>query len=157
MTVLDAFAVLALLKGEPAADEVADLLSRAPCALTSVGLAEVLDHLVRIVGVDDETAALDVAQLGLSDALAADASLGVQAGLLRAKHYHRVRCAVSSADCPGAETARRLGAVLATADPHLLAVCATKESTSSPFPTAAALFGTQPKNVNAGRDFVDIR
>ena len=43
-------------------------------ALTAVGLAEVLDHLVRLVGADEDDAVLDLAQLGLIDAIAVDGS-----------------------------------------------------------------------------------
>jgi predicted nucleic acid-binding protein len=122
--VLDAYAVLAFLEGEPAANEVRTLLEGAePAALTAVGVAEVLDHLIRIVGVDEENAALDLAQLDLSAPEGVDELAGVSAGRLRARRYHRTRGAVSSADCLAAETARRLGAPLATSDPHLLDLC----------------------------------
>ncbi len=123
MIVLDAYAVLAFLKGEPAAPEVRTLLQTQPAVLSVVGVAEVLDHLVRIVGVDDEDAVLDLAQLGLFDPPTLDESTATAAGLLRARHYHRTRCAVSLADCIAAELTRHLDARLATSDPHLLDVC----------------------------------
>jgi PIN domain nuclease of toxin-antitoxin system len=123
VTVLDAFAVIALLRGEPAAPEARHLLERGDAVLTALGLAEVLDHLVRVVGTSDEDAVLDVAQLGLSDALTVDADLALRAALLRARHYHRTNRAVSLADCVAAEAARMLGTSLATADPHLLDLC----------------------------------
>jgi PIN domain nuclease of toxin-antitoxin system len=123
VTILDAYAVLADLKGEPAATDVGLLLARRDAALTALGVAEVLDHLTRVVGVDEEVATLDVAQLGLLDGLPVDPGVGAAAGRLRARRYHRVRCAVSLADCVAAEVARRLGP-LATSDPHLLDVCA---------------------------------
>jgi predicted nucleic acid-binding protein len=135
--ILDAFAVLALLKGEPAAPEVRRLLvGREPAALTVAGLAEVLDHLIRIVGADEETAMLDLAQLGLLDAQVADADTGAAAGRLRAAYYHRASCAVSLADCLAAETARRIGATLATADPHLLDVCHAEQISARPLPAS---------------------
>lgn len=122
MTVLDAYAVLALLKGEAAASEVRALLASG-ASLTSLGIAEVIDHLVRVVGANEEDAALDLAQLGLLDGLAVDAATGLAAGRLRARHYHRHRCAVSLADCAVAEVARSEARPLATADPHLLDLC----------------------------------
>ena len=125
MTVLDAFAVLALLKGETAAPQVRALLT-GDASLTSLGIAEVIDHLVRILGANEEDAALDVAQLGLLDGIAVDAAMGLAAGRLRARHYHRSRCAVSLADCAAAEVARFQSRPLATADPHLLDVCHTE-------------------------------
>jgi len=127
LTVLDAYAVLAFLKAEPAAADVRVLLQRGDAALTSVGVGEVLDQLIRIVGADEEDAALDLAQLGLLDGLPVSADLGAAAGRLRARRYHRSRCAVSMADCVAAETARSLTQPLATSDPHLLDVCHSED------------------------------
>ncbi len=124
MTVLDAYAVLAFLRDEPAAAEVRPLLEAGDALLTAVGLGEVLDHLVRLVGVDEEEAVLDLAELGLIDAIGLDATTGAASGRLRARYYHRLRCAVSMADCVAAEIARARNDVLATSDPHLLDVCA---------------------------------
>lgn len=123
MILLDAYAVLAYLKGEPAAGEVRELLEDRQGMLTPVGVAEVLDHLVRMVGVEDEEAVLDLAQLDLLDPPDLDPTIAASAGLLRARYYHRSRCAVSLADCIAAETARHLDIPLATSDPHLLDVC----------------------------------
>lgn len=123
MTVLDAYAVLAFLKAEPAAAEVRTVLKRGDVALTSVGVGEVLDHLIRVVGADEEDAALDLAQLGLLDGISVSGELGASAGRLRARRYHRSRCAVSMADCVAAEAARGRAEPLATSDPHLLDLC----------------------------------
>ncbi|MGC1512576.1 MAG: PIN domain-containing protein [Acidimicrobiales bacterium] len=122
--IFDAYAVLALLKGEPAAVDVQRLLEagQAP-ALTAVGVAEVLDHLVRLEGSTEEDAVLDLAQLGLAEAIPVDVGLATRAGLLRARHYHRSTRAVSLADCVAAEVARAEGSPLVTADPHLLELC----------------------------------
>lgn len=135
--VLDAYAVLALLKGEAATPEVRTLLEGIePAALTSVGVAEVLDLLVRVAGVDEEDATLDVAQLGLLNAHVLDDRTAAAAGRLRARRYHRKRCAVSLADCIAAESARDLGARLATADPHLLDVCHAEGIGTHPLPAS---------------------
>lgn len=121
---LDAYAVVAMLKDEPAAAQVESLLRTGePAVLTTVGVAEVLDHLIRVLGVNEEDAALDLAELRLEEAQAVLEPIGAGSGWLRARHYHRTRCAVSLADCVAAETARHLGARLATSDPHLLDVC----------------------------------
>lgn len=121
MIVLDAFAVLALLKGEPAAHEVRSFLGEAQ--LTSNGLGEVVDHLVRVLGHDVEEVLLDLAELGLLAALPVEALDGLRAGVLRSSHYHRTTRAVSLVDCTAAEAARTRSARLATADPHLLDLC----------------------------------
>lgn len=123
MTILDAFAVIAYLKAEPAAQEVLPLLDRGAAQLTAVGVAEVLDHLVRLAGADEEEAALDLAQLGLLGGVGVGSELGLAAGRLRARRYHRSRCAVSMADCIAAEAARQNTTDLATSDPHLLDLC----------------------------------
>ncbi len=124
MIVLDAYAVLAFLKGEAASHEVRALLqSGEPSALTVVGVAEALDHLIRVVGADEEEAALDLAQLDLLDPVDLGEATAAAAGRLRARHYHRTQCAVSLADCLAAEATRRLDGQLATSDPHLLEVC----------------------------------
>ncbi|HEX2849191.1 MAG TPA: PIN domain-containing protein [Acidimicrobiales bacterium] len=122
MTILDAHAVLAFLKNEPAADEVEQLLLTGG-VLTAVGVVEVIDHLVRIAGGDEEEASLDLAQLGLDDAVVLDSVVASAAGRLRARHYHRTRCPISLADCVAAEVARSTGRSLATSDPALLDVC----------------------------------
>jgi PIN domain nuclease of toxin-antitoxin system len=122
--VLDSYAVLALLKDEPAAEEVQRLLEGdGDAALTLLGIAEVLDYLVRLGGAEEDDAALDLAQLGLDSPPPLDPDVAMRAGLLRARHYHRRTRAVSLADCVAAETARGLGASVATADPHLLDTC----------------------------------
>lgn len=144
MTILDAYAVLALLKGEPAATEVGVLLELPTASLTALGVAEVLDHLVRVVGADEEAAALDLAQLGLLDGIVVDSTIGAAAGLLRARRYHRTRCAVSLADCVAAEVARRRRQPLATADPHLLDVCRSEAITVAVLPGSSGARWTPP-------------
>lgn len=66
---------------------------------------------------------LDLAQLGFAAPTSVEAGLGLRAGLLRARHYHRKNRAVSLADCIAAETARPKGSTLVSADPHLLDLC----------------------------------
>lgn len=127
MILLDSYAVLALLKGEPAAVVVESLLSdgadSADAALTSLGVAEVLDHLVRLYGADEEEAVLDLAQLGLAPPVAVTDEIATSAGLLRARSYQRRTSPLSLADCVAAETARLAGSTLATSDPPLLRLC----------------------------------
>lgn len=144
MTVLDAYAVIAYLRGEPAARHVRPLLEDGVSALTAVGLAEVLDHLVRLAKADEDDAVLDLAQLGLLDAIAVDAATGSAAGRLRARRYHRTRCAVSMADCIAAETARATGRPLATADSALLSVCHAESIASLPLPASDGATWTSP-------------
>ena len=124
MIVLDSYAVLALLKGEAGATAVRRLLQgNEPVQLTTLGVAEVIDHLVRLCGATEDDAALDLAQLGLAEGLTIDAIVGLRAGVFRARHYHRRDCAVSLADCVAAAVADSRHATLASADAHLLSAC----------------------------------
>jgi len=125
--ILDAYAVVAFLRNEPAAEEVQALLvGNRGASVTVVGVAEVLDRLIRLGGIDEEEAALDLAQLSLADPEPLGVSVAAAAGLLRARRYHRTRCAVSLADCIAAEVARSNGTAVVTSDPHLLDVCAAE-------------------------------
>lgn len=120
MTVLDAYAVIAYLRGEPCADEVAVLL-RVPTVLTAANAAEVLDQLIRIYHRDADDVHADVALLANAgmEVVPVTADVGLLAGRLRAKHYHRERAAVSLADCIAAAAALSKQTTLATSDPAL--------------------------------------
>lgn len=123
MILLDAYAVVSFMRDEPAADEVASLMRSDDVSLTAVGLGEVVDHLIRLAGVDEDDVFLDLAELRLNDALPIDAQAAGLAGRLRARYYHRTRCAVSMADCLAAAAAHERAVPLATSDPHLLDLC----------------------------------
>jgi predicted nucleic acid-binding protein len=120
MTVLDACAVIAYLRGEPSATEVADLL-RGPAILTSVNAAEVRDQMVRVFDADPDSLEADLALLchaGLT-VQAVTHELGMQAGRIRARRYHREHASVSLADCVAASAALASDSPLATSDPAL--------------------------------------
>lgn len=123
MSVLDAYAVIAYLRGETCADEVIELL-RDPTVLTAVNAAEVVDQLVRVFGQDADDVHADLALLASNGMTlrSVSAELGLEAGRLRARHYHRVRRAVSLADCVAAGAALAERRPLATSDPALAAL-----------------------------------
>ena len=123
MTVLDAYAVISFLRGENAADEVAALL-RAPTLLPAVNQAEIVDQMVRTYRREADDVEADLALLSQAgmDIEALDSATAALAGRLRARHYHRERCAVSLADCVAAATALINDRPLATADPALAGV-----------------------------------
>ncbi len=101
MTLLDANALLALLRGQPAEDEVADLLRSRNCATPAPCLTEIVDRLIRRWAsspdqVAERLGALvdeSVTILGMSSAIA------WRAGELRAAYYDRNTSALSLADC----------------------------------------------------------
>ena len=123
VTVLDAFAVLAYLKDEPAADAIEPLVTR-PSVMSALNAAEVVDRLVRLAGysAEDVGSALTVMERGGLRIMPLTDELGLQAGRLRARYYDRKTRAVSMADCVAAATALSEKLPLATADPALVAV-----------------------------------
>ena len=140
MTVLDAYAVIAYLRGEPAADEVSDLL-RGPAVLTSINAAEVRDQMVRVFGADADGMEADLALLhhaGLT-VQAVTHELGMQAGRIRARRYHRQRAAVSLADCVAAAAALALSFPLATSDPALAEALRAEGGTVRPLPDSKGI------------------
>jgi len=120
VTILDAYTVLAYLRGEPSADQVAALL-RQPTTLTAANAAEVVDQLVRVFAHDADDVHGDLlllANIGMEIA-AVTVEVGLLAGRLRGRHYERDTMAVSLADCIAAATALTRRQSLATADPAL--------------------------------------
>jgi PIN domain nuclease of toxin-antitoxin system len=120
MTILDGYAVVAYLRGEPSSGEVADLL-REPTHLTAVNAAEVVDQMTRVFGRDPDSIEADLALLAHvgMEMPPVTPELAIQAGRLRARHYHRQHSAVSLADCIAAAAALGTSYPLATADPAL--------------------------------------
>jgi predicted nucleic acid-binding protein len=92
---------LALLRAQPAEDEVAALLHRGNCATPSPCLAEVVDRLVRRWGASEDEATDQVGPL-IDEAvsvLPVGSAAAWRAGMLRAQHYHRETADLSLADC----------------------------------------------------------
>lgn len=135
MTVLDAYAVVAYLRGETASDDVEALL-RSPTWLAAVNAAEVMDQLVRVDGQDPDEVEIRLATLRIDGMTVEPAAeeLAIVAGALRARHYHRSTRAVSLADCFAAATALAMDQPLATADPHLLDLMRCENGTVRPLP-----------------------
>lgn len=118
-TLLDAYAVIAVLRGEQAAVEVTPLLDDGQTvAIHPLNLAEVIDRLARSTAAEPDEIETDVSLLGITLTDASDKPL-IQAGRLHASAYHRTRCPVSLADCVAAAQALTSKMALATSDPHL--------------------------------------
>jgi ribonuclease VapC len=115
---LDAFALIALLRDEPAADEVETILRRGDAAMSAVNLAEALDVLQRIDRVD--RARLEVITGPLVSesvrVLVVDEPTARDGADVRARRYHRSRAPLSLADCLLLAAARQVDAPVATAD-----------------------------------------
>ncbi len=118
MILLDAYALLAYLRDEPAAESVTSILRTNSCAMSAVNLAEVLDQLLRIDRLEkrDVSEALSGLIGGPITVLSVDESVAWRAAEIRARHYGRKESNLSLADCvliasTGPDDA------LATADP----------------------------------------
>lgn len=118
---LDAFALIALLTDEPAAETVEVLLRRGDAAMTVVNLAEALDVLRRIEKIPaDRLEALTAPLLSKYVELRPiDEPIARRAADIRARRYHRSRAPLSLADCILLAAVERSDA-LATADEPLL-------------------------------------
>jgi predicted nucleic acid-binding protein len=124
LILLDANALISLLRGQPAESEVSALLQQGNCAVPAPCLSEVVDRLIR--GHRVEPAALSERLGAMIDevlpVLPIDQRIAWRAGELHAAHYHRVRAALSLADClllaiaePNDEVATSDAGVIATA------------------------------------------
>lgn len=120
---LDAYALVALLRGEPAAEPVANLIRDEDVALTSLNLAETIDVLHR-----REQMSMEVIRRGLVPLLRARVRtraigfpIAWRGAELRRKHYRRGTSELSLADCLLVAAASS-GDRVATADPPLAAM-----------------------------------
>lgn len=117
MTLLDAYALVALLGDEPAASEVEVILRAGEAGITVVNLAEAIDVTSRVHGIPQEEVKAALAPL-LGEAIAVviqDEAAAWRAAALRQTHYERRSSALSLADCLLIAAVRE-GDELATAD-----------------------------------------
>ena len=124
MIVLDAYALIALLADEPAADEVGRLIAGTRTTVAAPNLAEAADRLGRIHGIAVERTRSVVESLQQSTDLhlrAVDAKDAWRAAELRVAHYHRTRRPLSLGDCLLLAITTEQDQ-LATSDPHVLAI-----------------------------------
>jgi predicted nucleic acid-binding protein len=124
LILLDANALISLLRGQPAEQEVAALLKQGNCAIPAPCLAEVVDLMIRTYEVEPSALAERLGALidEVLPVLGVDQRVAWRAGELHAAHYHRSRAALSLADClllataePDDEVATADAPVIATA------------------------------------------
>ncbi len=127
MTLLDAYALVALLGDEPAAEEVEQLLRGGRCRVGLLNLSEAADVLGRIHGLEPAEVRLPIELLvgtGQLELITPSPATAWRAAELRQASYDRNDCALSLADCFLLATAEP-GEEIATADPALAAVART--------------------------------
>jgi PIN domain nuclease of toxin-antitoxin system len=117
-TLLDAFALIALLRDERAADDVQRLVAAGDASMSVVNLAEVGQKVIRADALqpDELDHILDALPLTIVPFTRAHA---LRTAELRALHYDRRESAVSLADCCLVAVATPADRV-ATADPAVL-------------------------------------
>ena len=124
MILLDAYALIALARDEPAAEEVDGLLrDTAGAAITSVNLFEVVDYLLRRAGWPEGEVRGGLSPL-LSEAvevLAVEYDAAWRGASLRAAHYSKGTCELSLADCILLASAGA-GDRIATPDPSVASI-----------------------------------
>ena len=113
--------MVALLRDEPAAEDIESLLLTEEALVPSINLAEAIDQLLRIDRLPREPVEDVLARLiqgGLS-VLALDETIAWESATLRAAYYQRSARALSLPDCVVLAEARRLGAAVLTSDPAI--------------------------------------
>ncbi|MCP9490662.1 MAG: PIN domain-containing protein [Solirubrobacteraceae bacterium MAG38_C4-C5] len=120
--VLDAAALVAFVRLEPAHAEVEKILLSGSAAISAINLGEAVDTLHRRHGVPRER--LDAVLQPLLDdpllVLPVEARVAWRAAALRRVHYHRTRRPLSLADCCCLAGAAGHGDVVVTSDRPLL-------------------------------------
>lgn len=123
MTLLDAYALVALLADEPAAGEVEALLYTGGAGVAVVNLAEAIDVSARVhrVPVAELRASLEPLLGTAVIVVVQDASAAWRAAGLRRRYYDRRSCPLSLADCI-LLAAVGVDDAVATADPAVCSV-----------------------------------
>lgn len=133
---LDAYAVVAFLMDEPAADKVAGLITEGS-ALSTVNAAESLDKMCR-AGISPEKATEYLSGLD-TEIVHPPVEVTIEAGLIRARNYHHRKRSVSMADCVAAAHAVHLGVPLATSDGPLAETVRAEEGSVIPLPDSRGI------------------
>ena len=130
MTLLDAYALVALVADEPAADEVETLLRAGDARAVVVNVAEAIDVLTRVRRVPADGVRDALEPLFITRVVAPVVSgepEAWRAAELRARHYDRKSRALSLADCFLLAHALGAGDEIATADPALAAAARAED------------------------------
>lgn len=123
MTLLDAYALIALVAEEPAAGEVEELLRRGGCQVSVVNVAETVDvtHRIHALGIDEIRDVLEPLFLEQIAVIEPNEGHAWRAAEIRGLYYHHDARPISLADCFLLAHASDDGAV-ATSDPPVAEV-----------------------------------
>jgi PIN domain nuclease of toxin-antitoxin system len=125
VTFLDACALIAVIRAEPAMQRVQAILREGSAAMTATNVAEVFDVVARKADIDHARIADVVEPLfeGPLALIAVDLRLARRAAEVRTEHYHRKQRSLSLADAM-LLAAPRPGDKIATSDSSVLAAAA---------------------------------
>ena len=141
MTLLDAYALVALVAEEPAADEVEAVLRAGDCGVVVANLAEAIDICSRVHGLDQRAVRNAIDPI-LGDTLAIIVSSDAEAwaaAALRSTHYNRQSSALSMADCLLLAHATLTGHAIATSDPPLAEAARAEGVDVEPLPDSSGI------------------
>jgi predicted nucleic acid-binding protein len=138
VTLLDAYALIAFVAGEPAAEDVEVLLRTARCGVTTVNFAEAVDVTRRVHRLSEQEIRVVTEPL-LEEAIAVirpSQAHAWRSAALRARYYDRRSSALSLADClllaaAGPED------VVATSDPVVARTARAEGIGVTPLPDTA--------------------
>lgn len=121
---LDAAALVALLRDEPAAGRVAEALRVGEAAITAINLGETIDVVVRRGGVAPTDARRVIGRLtaGALAVIPVDEATAWRAAELRARRYHRSLAPLSLSDCVCLVAASEIQGTVLTSDGPMLHV-----------------------------------
>ena len=107
--------------------------------VSAINLAEIVDVLTRVFerAPDDVQAALELLEAGGLEVVSVDGDLGMEAGRLHARFYHRRTSPLSMADCVALASAMSLNEPLATSDPPLAAAARAVGVVIRPLPDSS--------------------
>jgi uncharacterized protein with PIN domain len=119
-TFLDAYALVALLTDEPAAEEVEQLLRGGHARVVVANLAEAIDISQRVRGLANVRSILEpLLSTRTIDVVGSTEAEAWSAASLRGRHYDRKTSALSLADCQLLAHAIDEAGSIATSDPPL--------------------------------------
>jgi len=130
VTLLDAYALVALIADEPAAHQVETILREGEARIVVVNLAEAVDVCSRVRNLSTEEVRAAIEPLILGNVLSLAVSDEPQAWLaaeIRSQHYDRKSAALSMADCFLLAHGMIDGGPIATSDSPLASVAAGLE------------------------------
>lgn len=139
MTYLDAYALVALIADEPAAQKVESLIRSRDCRVSMVNLAEAIDRSQRVHGLPADEVREVLDPLFIEDVLlvAPEGDHAWAVADIRSRYYHRRTRPLSLADCFLVAHAQIDEIGIATSDPPLAETARSEGLVVTPLPDSS--------------------